>query len=60
MRTWREVFRFGDEDVSFAEVHDRYRQLMMSYTDIDLEMIRELNTALDAARDELGTRRIKR
>lgn len=50
---WRKTFRFGSEDVSFSEVHDRYRAEMLETSDFG--RIQHLNSALDAARLELGS-----
>lgn len=57
---WREVMRLKDNaDLDFAAVHDRYRELMLtsSKLDLDAERLRLLAEALEAARKELGTQR---
>jgi hypothetical protein len=58
--TWRKTLGFDGEDLSFPEVHDRYRQLMLSWDPVDMDRLKALNTALEAARLELGTSRPKR
>lgn len=50
---WRATFGFDGEDISFSDVHDRYRVKMLELT--DFTRIKQLNEALDAARQELGT-----
>ena len=52
MSDWRSIFGIGaDEDLSFGEVHDRYRQKILT-----LELrngtddLRRLNEALEATR----------
>lgn len=50
-----ENFGFHEEDLSFSDVHNRYRARMIEVT--DLERIQELNAALEAARRELGSGR---
>lgn len=50
---WRATFGFDGQDVSFSEVHDRYRAKMLEVT--DFSRVRHLNEALEAARVELGT-----
>lgn len=60
MSDWRAIFGFwADEDLSFGEVHDRYRQKMLTFhSPIGNDDLRRLNDALEAARAELGTSRL--
>lgn len=60
MNDWRSILGFTlDEDLSFGEVHDRYRQLLLAYTSpLSADDLRRLSDALDSARAELGTSRI--
>lgn len=51
--SWRKTFGFDGEDLSFDDVHQRYRYKMIEVA--DLERIQALNEALEAARRELGT-----
>lgn len=60
MSEWRVIFGFRkDEDLSFSEVHDRYRQKILTFASpIGTDDLRRLNDALEAARAELGTSRL--
>lgn len=51
---WRAVFGFEGQDVTFGDVHKRYRQRMTSSL-LDTEDLLRLSEALEAARKELGT-----
>jgi hypothetical protein len=55
MDAWRKTFGFDGEDLTFSDVHMRYRARMLQTT--DFERIMELGAALEAARQELGTGR---
>lgn len=60
MSDWRTTLGFTDvEDLTFSEVHDRYRQLILAYTSpLSTDDFKRLNGALDQARSELGTSRL--
>ena len=49
---WRTVLGFGDEHLSFAEVHQRYRQ--MTSNSMEIDQLHQLGDALEQARIELG------
>ena len=49
---WRTVLGFGDEHLTFAEVHQRYRQMASNFVEFD--QLHELGDALEQARIELG------
>ena len=49
---WRTVLGFGDEPLSFAQVHQRYRQMTSNFIEVD--QLHELGEALEQARIELG------
>ena len=49
---WRTVLGFGDEHITFAEVHERYRHMTADFMEID--KLHELGDALEQARIELG------
>lgn len=50
---WREIFAFGSEAVTYAEVEKRFRARMLQI-DPELGSITTLADALEAARRELG------
>lgn len=55
--TWRHVLGFTtDEDLTFSEVHERFRERMAGPEMLPEEIFR-LSEALEAARKELGTTR---
>jgi hypothetical protein len=54
---WRRVLGFADdEELTFAEVHERFRDLMAGPELLPEELF-HLGDALEAARKELGTSR---
>ena len=55
---WRQTLRFGDnEDLTFSEVHDRFRE-MMSGSELSPAELMEVSKALELARAELGTTKL--
>lgn len=51
---WRSFFGFEEQEVSFEDVHMRYRRRMTSSL-LDTQELLQLSEALEAARKELAS-----